>query len=130
MTAFVEFAQVAYRVDGRKVLREVDLKLERSDALVLLGRSGSGKTTLLKMVNSLLTPSSSDVRFEDRRVAEWDSIRLRRRIDYAIQEGRLFPRITVSHNVGLVPELEAWPAQKMRARREAFFGRPRTQSFA
>jgi hypothetical protein len=37
MTAFVEFAQVAYRVDGREVLRGVDLKLERSEALVCSG---------------------------------------------------------------------------------------------
>ncbi len=116
MTAFVEFAKVAYRVDGREVLRGVDLKLERSDALVLLGRSGSGKTTLLKMVNALLTPSSGDVRFEDRRVAEWDPIRLRRRIGYVIQDGGLFPHFTVARNIGLVPELEAWPEQKIRAR--------------
>ena len=116
MTAFVEFAQVAYRVDGREVLRGVDLKLERSEALVLLGRSGSGKTTLLKMVNSLLTPSSGDVLFEDRRVAEWDPIRLRRRIGYVIQDGGLFPHFTVARNIGLVPELEAWPVQKVRAR--------------
>ena len=116
MTAFVEFAQVGYRVDGREVLCGVDLKLERSEALVLLGRSGSGKTTLLKMVNSLLTPSSGDVRFEDRRVAEWDPIRLRRRIGYVIQDGGLFPHFTVARNIGLVPELEAWPVQKIRAR--------------
>jgi len=116
MTAFVEFAQVAYSVDGREVLRSVDLKLEPSEALVLLGRSGSGKTTLLKMVNALLTPSSGDVRFEDRRVAEWDPIRLRRRIGYVIQDGGLFPHFTVARNIGLVPELEAWPEQKIRAR--------------
>jgi osmoprotectant transport system ATP-binding protein len=81
------------------VLRGVDLKLERSEALVLLGRSGSGKTTLLKMVNSLLTPSSGDVRFEDRRVAEGDPIRLRRRIGYVIQEAdcsRISPSRAIS----------------------------------
>jgi osmoprotectant transport system ATP-binding protein len=116
MTAFVEFEQVAYRVDGRDVLRGIDLSLERNETLVLLGRSGSGKTTLLRMVNGLLTPSSGDVRFEERRVAEWDQIRLRRRIGYVIQDGGLFPHITVARNVGLVPELEAWPPEKIRAR--------------
>src|SRR5437868_4338445 len=116
MTAFVEFEQVAYRVDGREVLCGIDLSVDRNETLVLLGRSGSGKTTLLKMVNGLLRPSSGDVRFEDRRVVEWDPIRLRRRIGYVIQDGGLFPHITVARNVGLVPELEAWPAEKIRAR--------------
>jgi osmoprotectant transport system ATP-binding protein len=116
MTAFVEFERVAYRVDGREVLRGIDLGLERSETLVLLGRSGSGKTTLLKMVNGLLAPSAGEVRFEERRVADWDPIRLRRRIGYVIQEGGLFPHISVARNVGLVPELEAWPEQKIRVR--------------
>jgi osmoprotectant transport system ATP-binding protein len=116
MTAFVEFERVAYSVDGREVLRGIDLSLDRNETLVLLGRSGSGKTTLLKMVNGLLRPSAGDVRFEDRRVAEWDPIRLRRRIGYVIQDGGLFPHITVARNVGLVPELEGWPAKKIQAR--------------
>jgi osmoprotectant transport system ATP-binding protein len=116
MTAFVEFERVAYRVDGREVLRGIDLSLENNETLVLLGRSGSGKTTLLRMVNGLLSPSAGDVRFEGRRVADWDPIRLRRRIGYVIQDGGLFPHITVARNVGLVPELEAWPPQKIRAR--------------
>jgi osmoprotectant transport system ATP-binding protein len=116
MTAFVEFERVAYRVDGREILRGIDMHLDRNETLVLLGRSGSGKTTLLKMVNGLVTPSSGDVRFEGRCIPNWDLIRLRRRIGYVIQDGGLFPHITVARNVGLVPELEAWPAEKIRAR--------------
>jgi osmoprotectant transport system ATP-binding protein len=116
MTAFVEFERVAYRVDGRDVLRGIDLSLDRNETLVLLGCSWSGKMTLLKTVNGLLSPSSGEVRFENRRVADWDPIRLRRRIGYVIQDGGLFPHITVARNVGLVPELEAWPMAKIRAR--------------
>lgn len=116
MTAFVTLEQVTYQVDGRDILRGIDLSLDANETLVLLGRSGSGKTTLLKMVNGMLTPSSGEVRFENRPIAEWDPIRLRRRIGYVIQDGGLFPHITVARNVGLVPELEAWPAQKIRAR--------------
>ena len=116
MTAFVEFEKVAYRIDGRDVLHGVDLSLDRNETLVLLGRSGSGKTTLLKMVNGLLAPSSGEVRFENKNVSQWDPIRLRRRIGYVIQDGGLFPHFTVARNVGLVPELEEWPAQKIRAR--------------
>ena len=86
------------------------------ETVVLLGRSGSGKTTLLKMVNRLVEPSGGEVRFEGRRVTDWDPIRLRRRTGYVIQEGGLFPHATVAQNVGLVPKLEGWPEERIRAR--------------
>jgi heme ABC exporter ATP-binding subunit CcmA len=39
------------------VLRGVDLRLERSEVVALLGRNGSGKTTLLRIVATLLRPT-------------------------------------------------------------------------
>jgi osmoprotectant transport system ATP-binding protein len=33
-----------------------------------------------------------------------------------IQEGGLFPHATVAQNVGLVPKLEGWPEERIRAR--------------
>lgn len=83
---------------------------------MLLGPSGSGKTTTLKLINSMLTPTEGDMRVEGRSLREWDVIQLRRRIGYAIQEGGLFPHYTVWKNVGLVPRLEKWPAQKLDGR--------------
>lgn len=114
--AFVEFDHVSYRIDGRDILRDIDLQLDHNETLVLLGRSGSGKTTLLRTVNALLKPTSGDVRFDGKSVTAWDEIALRRRIGYVIQDGGLFPHITVARNVGLVPELEGWPQEKIDAR--------------
>lgn len=114
--AFVEFDHVSYRIDGRDILRDIDLQLDHNETLVLLGRSGSGKTTLLRMVNALLKPTSGDVRFDGKSVASSDEIALRRRIGYVIQDGGLFPHISVARNVGLVPELEGWPQEKIDAR--------------
>ena len=85
---------------------------------MLLGRSGSGKTTTLKLINCLLTPSEGQLRIDGRPTTEWDVIRLRRRIGYAIQEGGLFPHYTVWDNVALIPKLERWPAGKIAARVE------------
>ncbi len=41
---------------------------------------------------------------------------MRRRIGYVIQDAGLFPHYTVERNVALVPHLEKWPAEKVRAR--------------
>ena len=114
--AFVEFDRVSYRIDDRDILRDINLSLDHNQTLVLLGRSGSGKTTLLRMVNALLKPTSGDVRFDGKPVSAWDEIALRRRIGYVIQDGGLFPHICIARNVGLVPELENWPQQKIDAR--------------
>jgi osmoprotectant transport system ATP-binding protein len=48
--------------------------------------------------------------------AEGDVIRLRRSIGYVIQDVGLFPHFTVERNIGLVPRIEGWPEDRIRAR--------------
>ena len=102
--------------NGRFLVRDVSLSVGAGETLVLLGRSGSGKTTTLKLVNRLLEPTSGDVRVAGERAADLPVTRLRRRIGYVIQEVGLFPHFTVERNVGLVPQLEAWPPARIAAR--------------
>jgi osmoprotectant transport system ATP-binding protein len=116
MPALVEFRNLSYGIGGQEILRAIDLSIEEGETVVLLGRSGSGKTTLLKAINRLIEPTGGEVRFQGKSVAEWDPIELRRRIGYVIQDGGLFPHVTVERNVGLVPKLEAWPPEKIRDR--------------
>jgi ABC-type hemin transport system ATPase subunit len=101
------------------VVRAVDgvsLALAAGETLAVVGESGSGKTTALKLINRLLEPTSGEVFIEGRSTREWDPIRLRRHIGYVIQEVGLFPHFTVERNVALVPSLEGWPDEKVRAR--------------
>jgi osmoprotectant transport system ATP-binding protein len=115
--AAVEFRDVTYRLpDGREILKDLSFAVYRGEIMVLLGRSGSGKTTALKLVNRLLENSSGDVRVEGRATRDWDVIQLRRHIGYAIQEVGLFPHYTVERNIALIPSIENWPADKIRAR--------------
>jgi osmoprotectant transport system ATP-binding protein len=118
-SAAVEFRRVGFRLaDGRPILSDFSLEVCAGETLVLLGRSGSGKTTALKQVNRLLVPSEGEVLVEQVPTTQWDAIRLRRRIGYVIQEVGLFPHFTVERNVALVPALEGWPAERIRARVE------------
>src|SRR5579859_1939424 len=116
MSAVVKFCGVDYSVTRAAILQDLHFTVEEGETLVLLGRSGSGKTTALKMVNRLLLPSAGEVLVEGKPTAVWDPIRLRRRIGYVIQETGLFPHFTVAENIGLVPRLEGWPADRIRAR--------------
>jgi len=117
--AILELRNVSCELGGRAILRDIDLTVERGETLVLLGRSGSGKSTLLKAVNGVVPLSAGEVRFEGRTSAEWDPIRLRRRMGYVIQDAGLFPHWSVGANVGLVPKLEGWPPDKIAQRIDA-----------
>jgi len=99
----IEFRKVAYELNGgRELLHDVNLQVQRGETLVLLNR--------------LLSPTSGEVLVNARSTAEWDVIRLRRMVGYVIQDAGLLPHYTVERNIGLVPSIEGWAAQKIRDR--------------
>ncbi len=112
----IEFCGVSFRVVNTQVLSGLMLQVIQGETLVLLGRSGSGKTTTLKLVNRLLLPTSGKVRVNGKPNDQIDITRLRRGIGYVIQDAGLFPHFTVEKNVGLVPKIEGWPDDRIRAR--------------
>lgn len=112
----IEFRNVSYTVNGNDILHELNLAIRPGETIVLLGRSGSGKTTTLKLINRLLAPTAGDILVDGRSTRYWDVIRLRRTIGYVIQEIGLFPHFNVERNIGLVPTIEKWPAERIRER--------------
>src|ERR1700691_2145786 len=113
----IEFRHAGYKLpDGRAGLRDLTLVVQRRETLVFLARSGAGKSTALKVISRMLEPSEGAVLVEGRSTLEGDPIELRRRIGYVIQEVGLFPHFTVEQNIALVPRLEHWPEERIRAR--------------
>src|ERR1035437_8378778 len=64
MAVLVDSRGVTYQIGGRDMLHGIDLCVEESETVALLGRSASGKTTLLKMVNRLVDTTGGEGRFE------------------------------------------------------------------
>lgn len=115
--AAVEFRDVSFRhADGTSVLEGLSLTVSPGEVVALLGRSGVGKSTILRLVNRMLLPTSGSVLVDGIDTREWDAIRLRRRIGYVLQDGGLFPHMSVGDNVGVVPRLEGWPPNDVQAR--------------
>jgi osmoprotectant transport system ATP-binding protein len=117
VAGFVEFAGAGFRLpDGRPLLADLSLSVAEGETLALIGRSGSGKTTALKLVNALLLPTEGRVQVDGKATTAWNPIRLRRRTGWVIQDVGLFPHLNVRRNVGVVPELEGWPVERVAAR--------------
>jgi osmoprotectant transport system ATP-binding protein len=112
----IEFRDVVFARDSSPVLRNVSFRLEQGETVVLVGRSGAGKSTILKLINRMLLPSAGDVVVSGRRTSEWDPFQLRRGIGYVLQDVGLFPHMTVTDNVALVPRLCGWGESKIAGR--------------
>jgi len=97
----VEFQNVTYEIGGVRILDDLNFAVAKGEILILLGESGCGKTTTLKLINRLIEPTLGQVLVEQRAASDWDKIGLRRHIGYVLQDGGLFPHMTVGQNVGL-----------------------------
>ena len=112
----VEFRGAGYAIDGVGILSGLDLTIAKGEVLVLLGESGCGKTTTLKLINRLIEPTSGEVFVEGKATTDWDAIALRRHIGYVLQDGGLFPHMTVAENVALVLGLAEWEETRRKSR--------------
>ena len=101
---------------GTPVLRGLNLAVEDGETLALVGRSGAGKSTILKAINRLLSPDAGEIVVRGRSTRDWEPFELRRSIGYVLQEVGLFPHLTVSANVAIVPRLLGWPSPRIAER--------------
>ena len=62
----IELQQLTRRFGDFTAVREMSLRVEEGELLVLVGGSGSGKTTTLKMINRLIEPTSGTVLIDGR----------------------------------------------------------------
>ena len=105
--AFLELRNVSkcygegkYRTE---VLRNINLSMEESEFLAIVGFTGSGKTTLIKMIAGLLFPDEGEIIFEGKPVIGTSHER-----GVVFQNYSLLPWFTVYQNVALAVD-ERYP---------------------
>ena len=96
-------------------LRGLDLVLETSELVVLLGPSGSGKSTLLNILGGLDSASGGEAWFLDHELTGLDDAGLtqyrREHVGFVFQFYNLIPSLTALENVALVTEIATNPMQ-------------------
>lgn len=90
------------------VLEDVSFQIDQGETMAVVGPSGSGKSTLLNIIGALERPTSGDVFFAGKNLAnlgdsELSAIR-NREIGFIFQLHHLLPQCTVLENV-LIPTI-------------------------
>ena len=109
-TPLISIRGVSRSFDGGRTFAVwgLDLEVQQEEVLAIVGESGSGKTTTIKMVNRLVEPSSGSIFLDGEDTSQMDTVELRRRIGYVLQEVGLFPHRNVFENVATIPRLKGW----------------------
>ena len=102
---------VEKRFGELRVLRGIDLEVERGEVVCVLGPSGSGKSTLLRCINLLEPPEEGEFLLEGRDICKgsgtgegesgWHIDFVRQRVGIVFQQFNLFPHMSVIENVSL-----------------------------
>jgi putative ABC transport system ATP-binding protein len=96
-----------YRKGGEIIrpLRELDMRVERSEFVALMGPSGSGKTTLLNLIAGIDSPTRGSLTIDGVNIASLSGNRLAawrsRHVGYIFQLYNLVPVLTAFENVEL-----------------------------
>ncbi len=94
---------------GTSALSDVDLLVDKSEFIFLVGPTGSGKTTVFRLITREILPTEGSIIVED-----WDILKLpknkipnlRKKIGVVFQDLKLLPDRTVFENVMLPLEID------------------------
>ena len=92
---------------GLPAVEDIELSIEPSEFVSIVGHSGAGKTTLLKMLFAEVAPSSGVVYFGSQDISGLSSkelLNLRRQIGTVFQDFRLLPTKNVYENIAFAME--------------------------
>lgn len=98
----IEAKNVSIAFEGKKILENVNLKIDPHETLVIIGPSGAGKTVLLKMLAGVIAPTSGEVLIDGE---NWQKIESQHKHDLAqkvgmlFQQGALFDTLNCLENV-------------------------------
>lgn len=112
----VRYEDVSKSYGDVKVLKNLNLNINKGEKVALIGPSGSGKTTIIRMLMTLEKPTSGFIKIEDEylwhmvnkkgRLVEADEKHLRKmrtNIGMVFQHFNLFPHMTILRNVMEAP---------------------------
>lgn len=95
----IEIRNASKSYGGKQVLHDVSVTLPEGKISAFIGSNGAGKSTLLSLVSRLLAKSGGEIRIDDKRLEDWDSRELAKRLAVLRQSNFMNIRLTVEELV-------------------------------
>ena len=95
-----------------KVLKGINLTVNKGQRIVIIGPSGSGKSTFLRCLNLLEEPSKGQVLYNNIALTNNNKLQMRKKIGMVFQNFNLFTNLTVLDNLILAPVKEGVLTEK------------------
>lgn len=101
----IEVKNLKISFGNLNVLKDVSLKINKGEKIVIIGPSGSGKSTFLRCLNRLETPDGGQILFEGNDLTDpkTNLDLCRQKMGMVFQHFNLFPHLTVLQNITLAP---------------------------
>lgn len=101
----LELRKINKAFGNRKIITDLDLKIEQGSILCIVGPSGGGKTTILRMLAGLESIDSGEFLlagqpFQPTNLKEQEQV-----VGVVFQDFQLFPHLNVFENITLAPKL-------------------------
>ncbi|WP_027123307.1 ABC transporter ATP-binding protein [Mesomycoplasma molare] len=103
----IELKNVDKEFGDKKVLNNVNLKIEKGDFVTLLGPSGSGKTTILRLIGGFEWTTRGEFKFNGIDIKDLPANK--RDVSTIFQDYALFTHLTVSGNIKYGLKLKRYP---------------------
>ena len=96
----LEFKNVSFAYPGtdKKVLDNVNLRIEEGERLALVGRNGAGKTTLIKLLCRLYDPTEGEILMDGKNIKEYDYKEYMKQFAPVFQDFKLFA-LSIKENI-------------------------------
>ena len=101
-TTVAEIVHLKKSFGKNEVLRDINLKIEKGENLVVFGKSGSGKSVTIKCLVGLIEPDAGKVTVLGKEVADLEEEELnslRKKVGFLFQSAALYDSMTVRENL-------------------------------
>jgi len=103
--------------NGKRVVDQIDMTLNRKEVVGLLGPNGAGKTTTFYMVIGLIRPEQGSVYLDGQDITDEPMyVRARKGINYLPQEPSVLRKLTVEQNLLAIMEGINLPSHEIKER--------------
>ena len=87
--------------EEKKILKNINLKVEDGDFITLLGTNGAGKSTLLNIINGSIFPTTGKILLKKRDLTNLSEVKRAKYIAQVFQDPKMgtAPRMTVAENL-------------------------------